>query len=381
MALFSRRAASPDEGGPDSTRADSQAATAARAARRRTVGQLLRETRETFGSDIPRVATALRIRPAYLEAIESGRYDNLPGPAYALGFVRAYAVHLGLDGDEAVRRFKLEAEGYDSQHDLSFPVPLAERSIPGWSMLLAAVLFAVCGYGLWFYLSSTARPRPERVAPIPAELADKLPPAPAPAPPPSAPISAQAADVATAVPAPPPAAAPEAAVPASPNPGATAALPVAAPPSEETAPVAAIPSAPPPEPPAAVAQPAPPQPPALPTQTAALPSVPTQGGATPVPDQPHEYGLANGQTRILIRAHTDSWIQVYDRDHVPIFTRTLRAGDTYRVPDRAGLTMRTGKSTGIEISLDGRPVPPIGSSVSKIVLDPARLMAGTAAGG
>ncbi|HJT07730.1 MAG TPA: helix-turn-helix domain-containing protein, partial [Stellaceae bacterium] len=142
-----------------------------RQARRHTVGQLLRETREGIGSDLNRVATALRIRAAYLEAIEEGRYDQLPGAVYALGFVRAYATHLALDGEEAVRRFKLEAEGFEGQRGLTFPVPLAERSVPGGTMLLVAVILAICGYGLWYYLSSSAHPRPERVEAVPAELA------------------------------------------------------------------------------------------------------------------------------------------------------------------------------------------------------------------
>src|SRR5579885_3428686 len=148
-----------------------------------TIGALLRETRESYGGDIERIANALRIRAQYLVAIEEGRYDRLPAPVYALGFVRAYAVHLGLDGDEAVRRFKLEAEGFDGQRDLAFPVPLAERSIPGGTMLLVALILAICGYGLWYYLSSNERPRAERVAAVPAQLA---PPAPAATPPPEA---------------------------------------------------------------------------------------------------------------------------------------------------------------------------------------------------
>src|SRR5690242_3011528 len=142
-----------------------------RQTRRHTIGQLLRETREGIGSDLNRVATALRIRAAYLEAIEEGRYDQLPGAVYALGFVRAYATHLALDGEEAVRRFKLEAEGFEGQRGLTFPVPLAERSVPGGTMLLVAVILAICGYGGWYYLSSSAHPRPERVAAVPPELA------------------------------------------------------------------------------------------------------------------------------------------------------------------------------------------------------------------
>ena len=46
-------------------------------------------------------------------------------------FVRAYAEYLGLDGEEAARRFKREGQGLDSQPGLSLPAPIAERSIPG----------------------------------------------------------------------------------------------------------------------------------------------------------------------------------------------------------------------------------------------------------
>src|SRR5260370_42646997 len=111
---------------------------------------MVRETGEGFGSDVPRVGAALRIRAGYIEAIEEGRYDRLPAAVYALGFLKGYAVHLGLDGEEAVRRFKLEAAGLESQRDLSFPAPLAERSVPGGAMVLAALILAVCGYGVWY---------------------------------------------------------------------------------------------------------------------------------------------------------------------------------------------------------------------------------------
>ncbi|MGA3305512.1 MAG: helix-turn-helix domain-containing protein, partial [Stellaceae bacterium] len=45
-----------------------------------TIGALLRETRENYGGDIERIGAALRIRPAYLTALEEGRYDRLPAP-------------------------------------------------------------------------------------------------------------------------------------------------------------------------------------------------------------------------------------------------------------------------------------------------------------
>ena len=54
------------------------------------LGGMLRETRSAFKRELSDVAAELRIRLVYLEAIEEGRLDRLPGPAYASGFVRAF---------------------------------------------------------------------------------------------------------------------------------------------------------------------------------------------------------------------------------------------------------------------------------------------------
>ena len=65
------------------------------------VGALLRASRMRIGGDLRDVALMLRIRYPYLEAIEEGRFEDLPGQAYAVGFVRAYADHFALDFDAA----------------------------------------------------------------------------------------------------------------------------------------------------------------------------------------------------------------------------------------------------------------------------------------
>ena len=63
------------------------------------LGAVLREMRLAHGRTPANVAADLRIRQVYIAAMEDGRFDDLPGPTYAVGFVRAYADYLGLDGD------------------------------------------------------------------------------------------------------------------------------------------------------------------------------------------------------------------------------------------------------------------------------------------
>jgi hypothetical protein len=62
------------------------------------VGATLREARTARGVELSEVEAATKIRRRYLNAIENEAWDVLPGPAYAAGFVRAYADYLGLDG-------------------------------------------------------------------------------------------------------------------------------------------------------------------------------------------------------------------------------------------------------------------------------------------
>ena len=153
------------------------------------VGAMLRRRREAFGLDVVSVAAALRIKPAYLMALEAGRLDELPGAVYAIGFVRAYADHLGLDGSQVLRRFKRESALLAAKPDLTFPIPLGERSVPGGGMLLVALILAMCAYGAWFYMSNDEAPRRERVAEVPLELLPKPQPPrarPAVSPPPEA---------------------------------------------------------------------------------------------------------------------------------------------------------------------------------------------------
>lgn len=136
------------------------------------IGALLRASRLRCGEELDDVAAILRIRRPYIEAIEEGRFAELPGPTYAVGFIRAYAEHLGLDSSEVVRRFKSsDAQPTRTKSELAFPVPVAETGVPGGAIVFVGVLVAVVAYGAWYLSSTKDGFFAELVSPLPERLA------------------------------------------------------------------------------------------------------------------------------------------------------------------------------------------------------------------
>ena len=72
------------------------------------VGQELRNARELMGTQLGDVSRAVNVHPNYLAAIEDGRFEELPGPAFTIGYVARYARYLGLDVENVVDRFGAE---------------------------------------------------------------------------------------------------------------------------------------------------------------------------------------------------------------------------------------------------------------------------------
>jgi cytoskeleton protein RodZ len=86
--------------------------------------------------------------------------------------------------------------------------------------------------------------------------------------------------------------------------------------------------------------------------------------------------------RILVRAKSNSWIQIRDESAGELLvTRLLRSGDSYEVPNRTGLRLATGNAGALEIVVDGTVVPAIGDDGAvrrNVLLDVEKLKAGQA---
>ena len=73
-----------------------------------TLPERLVEAREQKGVDVYRAERDTKIRVRYLQALEAGDYAELPGAVYTKGFLRNYALYLGLDPDDVVRQWRHE---------------------------------------------------------------------------------------------------------------------------------------------------------------------------------------------------------------------------------------------------------------------------------
>jgi len=356
------------------------------------VGAFLREARENTGRSVADVAQILRIRRVYLEAIEDGRFDELPGAAYAVGFIRSYATFLRLDVPTIVARFKEEASGIESQQDLDFPTPVPEGRFPGGVVVALCLVVAAAGLGGWYWWQSQNTIDVARVPPPPEVLTGST----------DTPVAAVAVEApavvetAEAVKVAVPTAEPAGEVAATPEPEtaaptvpetvvesapevATAAQPAIAVPAEPLGPNSDlnVGVALPPEPESA-------SPPAVAagSQTASATSIPGVPAAADAESEGRTYGIVNRDARIILSAReTDTWVQVMDSQQNALLTQMLRAGDRYLVPNRPGLSLQTNNAGGLDILVDGTSVPTIGGRGDirrDVRLDPELLKSGTA---
>lgn len=82
------------------------------------IGRTLRKARTDRGLELADVERATKIRAKFLEAMEEERWEALPAPAYARGFLDIYARYLDLDRDALLEQYRETVEG--ERHE---PIP------------------------------------------------------------------------------------------------------------------------------------------------------------------------------------------------------------------------------------------------------------------
>lgn len=108
------------------------------------IGNSLREARLRQDLDFATLEAGTKIRSKYLQALESERFEILPGETYVKGFLRTYAEYLGLDGQLYVDEFNSRfASAEDAIAPASTPPPRRPRHRVGESNFVVVALAAI----------------------------------------------------------------------------------------------------------------------------------------------------------------------------------------------------------------------------------------------
>ena len=346
------------------------------------IGAYLKANREAHGIDITGLSEHLRIRPRYIEAIETGQYEDLPGVAYAVGFVRTYANLLGLDGEAVSCAYKESFSGKNNSqqtiissvrwwHSHTETASLRRR----WVALSLGVVTGA--YGLWWYTAGLNDPE-IAVDPVPHHLAQRV----------------DSIDTDLSV--------PKQTIPKQISSGQASLG------SNESAVDGGsvsddsqwehVPSSSITVPELAFVQEkmlTGTEPVSAPIKGASLDgssldsafSVATnrsnimRGRISLSPESAQASVTDMAPSRIILHAIAETWVQIRDSEQRSVFTAIMQAGGEYEVPDKVGLTLKTGNAGGVQFLVDNilvQPIGPSGTVRSGIKLEPELLLVGKA---
>jgi cytoskeleton protein RodZ len=158
------------------------------------LGRVLQEARERAGLDLSSLAEVTHVRRSYLDALEQGRYAELPEDVYTRNFLRLYAQAVSLDIEPVMELYlrergralglttleqRLERDRHAARAVRSTPTAPVQRrrGFPLWmlgawlpTLVLVGVVVAL---GVWGYnqLFTTPLPATSSVAPTGGEAA------------------------------------------------------------------------------------------------------------------------------------------------------------------------------------------------------------------
>jgi len=273
------------------------------------VGDYLRELRDRRGISLEEISRVTRVGSSYLEALESDRQSALPAPVFTRGFIRAYCQALGESPDEALARYDGREGGVQAPPRPAAPPSTLASATEGEARSRSAVLVS---FVLLVILGMALFAVALMTQPAREDRVERRAPEPAPSTPPG------------------PAATPGQAMSGPTSAPATAGVTVTAEASRAVAP-----------------------PPWLPDVQAA-----TGGVASPY--------------RLVARVSEPTWIRVRTEDGRSS-EETVPAGQIREWVSNRPFVLTLGNAGGVSLELNGRTLPPLGSSgtvISRIVLPP-----------
>lgn len=84
------------------------------------IGERLKEARQEKDISLESLQDITKIQKRYLEAIEAGNFEKLPGNFYARAFIKEYALVVGLDPEELLEEFKTQIPAPDETENAQY---------------------------------------------------------------------------------------------------------------------------------------------------------------------------------------------------------------------------------------------------------------------
>ena len=258
------------------------------------VGEELARARAALGLSVADVAQQLKFAARQIEALEQGRFEELPAGTFARGMVRAYGRLLKLDAEALVGRMAARVAAPDNAEAVASarrPIPITDntrRSNLVYAALSLAILGVIAAMAVGW---QRERANAARLTFVPAAQA------------PSEPRRAAAANV-------------QAREAASPN----------------LSPLAA----------------------AEPFQ--AVQSRPSAEPLQAAEDFPPARAAAEGTRRISMQFERESWVQIRGADGKPLLSRLNPAGSERTVEGRAPFALIIGNAQHVRVFYDDQPI-------------------------
>lgn len=116
------------------------------------VGEELKAARLAQGFSLSEISERLRISVKYLEHLETGDRDKLPGATYVLGFVRSYAKLLSLESDALCQTLIAGMSSTDLQPEYVFVEAKTSEGNEWRNIIMIGVLLIVISYTGWYFM-------------------------------------------------------------------------------------------------------------------------------------------------------------------------------------------------------------------------------------
>ncbi len=316
-----------------------------------TLGQRLRRDREAAGRSLEELSAELHLSLDRLRALEEDRFDELSGPAFVKGYLRAWARAVGGDAEQYLReylRLEVAAPHWAPHEPVEVEDEPARRRLLWLSAALAAVLGVLLllwlwrgGHSEWVPASPPAvdteepgapaaapEPASDSAAPVGDDPADNAPPAS------SEPATAEAAATG--------------ATPAGPATEAAAGGPASAEgPVGEASPAGVAPGESAPEEQAEPVRPQPQPAGPAPEAGAEVATAAATGGKTAQP-------AGAGPDRIEIEFNQDSWVEITDANQRMLLRGLLVAGARRELRGTAPFQVFLGNAPGVILRFNGQ---------------------------